>query len=151
MVMLGFGFSLMLETLQLIFMVGALMWMTCSSIPLALPWISGYRFRPVGPGQHKTQEVDEVKQIGDKVSYVRNLCKGQLLLPGLAVLSLGLGAGSMYLSVARAGQGGLNTGAFGFASIAAAFMGMWFGLLSFTEKERNYILAKLVSVSAWCR
>ena len=103
----------------------------------------------MGPGQHKTQEVDEVKQIGDKVSYVRNpFARNSYYCLGLAVLSLGLGAGSMYLSVARAGQGGLNTGPFGFASIAAAFMGMWFGLLSFTEKERNYILAKIgISIS----
>ena len=90
-----------------------------------------------------------MKYVGDKVSYVRNpFARNSYYCLGLAILSLGLGAGSMYLSVARAGQGGLNTGAWGFASIAAALMGMWFGLLSFTEKERNYILAKIgISIS----
>ena len=85
-----------------------------------------------------------MKQIGDKVSYVRNpFARNSYYCLGLAILSLGLGAGSMYLSVARAGQGGLNTGAWGFASIMAALMGLWYGLLSFREKERNYILAKI--------
>ena len=85
-----------------------------------------------------------MKQIGDKVSYVRNpFAKNGYYCLALAVLSLALGGAGMYLSVASAGQGGLNTGALGFSSIAAALMGLWYGVCSFTEKDRNYILAKI--------
>ena len=54
-----------------------------------------------------------------------------------------LGALSMYFSVRNAGQGGLNTGAYGFSSMAAAIMGLWYGILSFTEDDCNYILARI--------
>lgn len=85
-----------------------------------------------------------MKQIGDKVSYVRNpFARNSYYCLVLAVVSLALAGASMYLSVIRAGQGGLNTGALGFSSIVAAIMGMWYALLSFAEKERNYILAKI--------
>lgn len=97
-----------------------------------------------------------MRQIGDKVSYVKiHFARNSYYCLGLAIISLALGAGSMYLSVSAGGQGGLNTGALGFSSISAALMGMWFGLLSFAEKERNYILAKigigaaLVQVIVW--
>ena len=54
----------------------------------------------------------------------------------------------MCLSVTRAGQGGLNTGAYGFSSLVAALMGLWYGVRSFMEKDRNYILAKIgISIS----
>lgn len=90
-----------------------------------------------------------MKQIGDKVSYVRiPFAKNSYYCLSLALISLGLASASMYLSVSMAGQGGLNTGAAGFSSIAAALMGMWYGLLSFGEKDRNYILAKIgISIS----
>lgn len=85
-----------------------------------------------------------MKQVGDKVSYVRHpFARSSYHCLVLAVLSLALAGASMYLSVSTAGQGGLNTGAFGFASIAAALMGVWYGLRSLREKERNYILAKI--------
>ena len=85
-----------------------------------------------------------MKQIGDKVSYVRNPFAGNSYYSlVLALAGLALGAASMYLSVSSAGQGGMNTGALGFSSIAAALMGIWFGAVSFAEKDRNYILAKI--------
>ena len=53
-----------------------------------------------------------MRQIGDKVSYVRNpFARNSYYCLTLAVLGLALGTASMYLSVARAGQGGLKTGA----------------------------------------
>ena len=79
-----------------------------------------------------------MKYVGDKVSYVRNpFARNSYYCLVLAVLSLALAGTSMYLSVSQAGQGGLNTGALGFASIMAALMGLWYGLLSFREKERT--------------
>ena len=115
-VMFGFVFSLMLETLQLVFKVGSF-------------------------------DVDDMllnTWVGDKVSYVRNpFARNSYYCLTLAVLGLALGTASMYLSVARAGQGGLNTGAYGFSSLVAALMGLWYGVRSFMEKDRNYILAKI--------
>lgn len=85
-----------------------------------------------------------MKHVGDKISYVRHpFARNSYYCLVLAVLSFLLGGVSMYLSVARAGQGNLNTGAYGFSSIVAAVVGLWFGLQAFGEKESNYILAKI--------
>ena len=73
----------------------------------------------------------------------KSFCKEQFLLSGSGIASLLLGALSMYFSVKNAGQGGLNTGAYGFSSMAAAIMGLWYGILSFTEDDCNYILARI--------
>ena len=59
-----------------------------------------------------------MRQVGDKVSYVSN-------------------------PFARNSYYCLNTGAYGFSSLAAALMGLWYGVRSFMEKDRNYILAKI--------
>lgn len=85
-----------------------------------------------------------MKQIGKKVSYVKHpFAKNSYFSFGLGLVSLMLAAAAMYLSVSTAGNGALNTGAYGFSSILMAIMGLWFGFLSFREKERNYILAKM--------
>lgn len=101
------------------------------------------------PVQIEKKEAFTLRQVGDKVSYVRNpFARNSYYCLVLAVLGLALGAASMYLSVAMAGQGGLNTGAYGFSSLAAALMGLWYGVRSFMEKDRNYILAKIgISIS----
>ena len=86
-----------------------------------------------------------MRQIGNKVSYVKNpFAKNSFYCLGLGIASLLLGALSMYFSVKNAGQGGLNTGAYGFSSMAAAIMGLWYGILSFTEDDCNYILAGII-------
>ena len=80
-----------------------------------------------------------MRQIGNKVSYVKNpLAKNSFYCLGLGIVSLLLGALSMYFSVRNAGQG-----AYGFSSMAAAIMGLWYGILSFTEDDCNYILARI--------
>ena len=78
-----------------------------------------------------------MRQIGNKVSYVKNpLAKNSFYCLGLGIVSLLLGALSMYFSVR-------NAGAYGFSSMAAAIMGLWYGILSFTEDDCNYILARI--------
>lgn len=73
----------------------------------------------------------------------KSFAKNSFYCLGLGIASLLLGALSMYFSVKNAGQGGLNTGAYGFSSMAAAIMGLWYGILSFTEDDCNYILARI--------
>lgn len=97
-----------------------------------------------------------MKYVGNKVSYIRHpFARNSYWSLGLGAVSLGLTAASMALSVVNGGQGGLVTGALGFSGIAAALMGFWFSFLSFGEKEKNYMLAKigtglcLVAVIFW--
>ena len=94
-----------------------------------------------------------MRQIGDKVSYVRNpFARNSYYCLTLAVLGLALGTASMCLSVTRAGQGGLNTGAYGFSSLVAALMGLWYRWCAHLWKRyRNYILAKIRNqYLRWC-
>ena len=85
-----------------------------------------------------------MRQVGNKISYVRNpFARQSFFCLRLGILALGLGTFSIYLSLKGAGQGGLNTGAYGFSSIVAAAAGLWYGILSFTEDNCNYILAKI--------
>lgn len=85
-----------------------------------------------------------MKYVGDKVSYIRHpFAKNSYFSLGLGLVCMLLTTSTMILSVRNAGQGGLITGALGFSSIIAAVMGIWFGLISFMEKEKNYILAKI--------
>jgi hypothetical protein len=85
-----------------------------------------------------------LKVVGDKVSYVKNpFAKNSFYCLGLAAVALSLGIASLYLSVSKAGQGGLNTGALGFSSLAFSLVGIWYGFLSFGEKECNYLLARI--------
>lgn len=85
-----------------------------------------------------------MKYVGNKVSYIRHpFARNSYWSLGLSVVCLALTVASMTLSVSSAGQGGLITGALGFSGIAAALMGFWYSFLSFREKEKNYILAKI--------
>ena len=85
-----------------------------------------------------------MKYVGDKVSYIRHpFAKNSYFSLGLGLVCMLLATGTMIVSVRNAGQAGLITGALGFSSIVAAVMGIWFGFISFMEKEKNYILAKI--------
>ncbi len=85
-----------------------------------------------------------MKYVGNKVSYIRHpFARNSYWSLMMAVICLALTVASMTLSVRNAGQGGLITGALGFSGIAAALMGFWYSFLSFREKEKNYILAKI--------
>lgn len=62
---------------------------------------------------------------------------------GLTSAGLLLLLAGMAVAVNSNGQAGLNIGAFGFLSIIFNLFGIWYGLISFLEKERNYLLARL--------
>lgn len=79
-----------------------------------------------------------------RVSYVKKpLAKRSVMaaiLTGAALCLFGTGT---YLSVKSQGQAPLNVAAVMFCSLIVALFGVWYGLISFLEKEKNYILAKV--------
>ena len=90
-----------------------------------------------------------MKLVGNRVSYLRNpFAKNSFFCLGFAAAALLLAAASLYLSVRAAGQGGANTGALGFSSIVACGFCIRWGIRSFGEKEKNYILAKIGTLAA---
>ena len=85
-----------------------------------------------------------MKKKGDMISYIRHpFARNSYWNLGLGVLGLLLAGTAVVFSVQNAGNGGLITGALGFSSIASAIMGLWYGLKSFLEREKNYLLAKI--------
>lgn len=85
-----------------------------------------------------------MKYVGNKVSYIRHpFARSSYWSLALGIICLALTVASMTLSVKNGGRGGLVTGALGFSGIAAALTGLWFSFLSFREKEKNYILARI--------
>ncbi len=137
----GFTWSLILETLQLIFKVGSF-----DVDDLFLNTLgAAFGFGCYCFGTAVTlQEENTLRQIGNKVSYVKNpLAKNSFYCLGLGIVSPSFRCLKYVFSVRNAGQGGLNTGAYGFSSMAAAIMGLWYGILSFTEDDCNYILARI--------
>lgn len=85
-----------------------------------------------------------MKYVGNKISYVRHpFAKNGFFSFGLGLLSLGLAAAPIVLSVRGGGQGGMVIGALGFSSIAFGIMGLWYSFLAFREQEKNYIFARI--------
>ncbi|MBS6642558.1 MAG: calcium:proton exchanger [Clostridiaceae bacterium] len=79
-----------------------------------------------------------------RVSYVKKpLAKRSFMSIGLAAAGLCLFAAGMYLSIKNQGQAPLNVAAMVFCSLILNLVGVWYGALSFLEKEKNYILAKV--------
>ncbi|MDD3252568.1 MAG: hypothetical protein PHV18_08415 [Lachnospiraceae bacterium] len=82
-------------------------------------------------------------QKNKKISYIRKpfakKSRGALVL---AVVALVCCVCSLMISVHMQGQGGINMAAWGFSSIVFSVLALWYGGLSFLEKEMNYILAK---------
>lgn len=62
---------------------------------------------------------------------------------GLSGAGLVLFLASMGLGIAGQGNPGLNAGACGLCSLVVSGIGLWYGLLSFLEKERNYLLGRI--------
>lgn len=79
-----------------------------------------------------------------RISYVKKpMARRSLMAIGLSGAGLFLLLGGMTVSVNSNGQAGLNIGAVGFCSILFNILGMWYGVISFLEKEKNYLLARL--------
>lgn len=80
----------------------------------------------------------------NKISYIRKpLAKRSF--PALALSAVGLllfGIG-IWAGIRTKGQIPLNAAAVGFSSILFSAVGLWYGAISFLEKEKNYILARV--------
>lgn len=95
--------------------------------------------------KRKEKNAREAKAIMPaRVSYVKKpFARNSLYSIGLAsagLLLLGLG---VYGAVRAQGQAGLHVGALGFSSLLAGIAALWYGVGSLSEKDKNYILAKI--------
>ena len=79
-----------------------------------------------------------------KMSYIRKpFAKRSFLSLGLAAGALALGVLGIASSVITAGQAQLNVAAVCFCSLVIAIVSIVYGVLSFFEKEKKYILSKI--------
>lgn len=79
-----------------------------------------------------------------RVSYVKKpLAKRSFMSAILVVAGLCLFLTGMYISIKNQGQAPLNVAAMVFCSLILNLVGVWYGAISFLEKEKNYILAKV--------
>ncbi|WP_124068265.1 calcium:proton exchanger [Clostridium sp. E02] len=85
-----------------------------------------------------------------KVSYIRkSFAKGSFLSLGLAIGALVLGIVGIISSVITAGQAQMNVGAVCFCSLLISFFSLFYGVFSFFEREKKYILTKIgISIDA---
>jgi len=78
------------------------------------------------------------------VSYIRkSFAKRSFLCLGLAVGALALGIIGIISSVMAEGQAQLNVAAVCFCSMLISIVSMVYGVFSFFEKEKKYILSKI--------
>lgn len=85
-----------------------------------------------------------MERIGNKVSYIRKpIAKYSYVAAGLAAVSLILAVAAVGLSYYMQGNAPLNAGAMGLCSMIMAISSIVYGIFSFFEKEKNYLLAKI--------
>lgn len=79
-----------------------------------------------------------------RVSYIRkSFAKRSFLCLGLAAGALALGMIGIISSVMAEGQAQLNVAAVCFCSMLISIVSMVYGVFSFFEKEKKYILSKI--------
>jgi hypothetical protein len=79
-----------------------------------------------------------------RVSYIRKpFAKRSFLSLGLAVGALVLGIIGIISSVMAEGQAQLNVAAVCFCSLLISIFSLVYGVLSFFEREKKYILSKI--------
>ncbi|GLB32488.1 hypothetical protein LAD12857_44110 [Lacrimispora amygdalina] len=85
-----------------------------------------------------------------KVSYIRKpYAKKSFLSLGLALGALALGVLGISSAAITAGQAQLNVAAVCFCSMLISIFSLFYGVLSFFEKEKKYILSKIgIGISA---
>lgn len=90
-----------------------------------------------------------MERIGNKISYIRKpLARYSFVSAGLAVSCYVLGVIAVALSYRNQGDAPLVAAALGLCSIIAGCSSIAYGIFSFFEKEKNYILAKICLVAS---
>ena len=90
-----------------------------------------------------------MEKIGNKVSYIRKpLSKYSFVAAGLIAACYIFGFFAIALSYQSQGNASLNAAALGLCSIVTAVSSIAYGIFSFFEKEKNYVLAKVSLVLA---
>lgn len=90
-----------------------------------------------------------MERIGNKISYIRKpLAKYSFVAVGLIAACYVFGAVAVYLSYQNQGDAPMTAAALGLCSILTALSSIAYGVFSFFEKEKNYILAKICLVLA---
>lgn len=90
-----------------------------------------------------------MERIGNKVSYIRKPpAKYSFVAAGLIAASYVFGIIAVMLSYNSQGNGPLSAAALGLCSILTAISSIAYGIFSFFEKEKNYLLAKICLVFA---
>lgn len=98
--------------------------------------------------KRKEQNIREQKEAAaNRVSYVRKpIARRSLYSLGFLVIAVALGAYGIYGGVMTNGQAALNSAAFGLCSILFGASALWYGIISFLEEEKNYIIARITVV-----
>ena len=90
-----------------------------------------------------------MERIGNKVSYIRKpLAKYSFVSLGLVVTSYLFGILAVTLSYQNQGNAPMSAAALALCSIVTAVSSIVYGVFSFCEKEKNYLLAKVCLVLA---
>lgn len=84
--------------------------------------------------QHKQRRISYIKKPIARRSIIA------ILLAAAAFLCTGVSLG---ISVNAQGSGGVEVACWAVWGIANAAFSLWYGLLSFMEKEKNYVLTKI--------
>lgn len=90
-----------------------------------------------------------MERIGNKVSYIRKpLAQYSFVSLGLIVAAYVFGVIAVALSYQSMGDAPMTAAALGLCSIVTTISAIVYGIFSFFEKEKNYILAKVCLVFA---
>ena len=90
-----------------------------------------------------------MERIGNKISYIRKpLAKYSFVSAGLVVAAYVFAVVSVALSYQARGNVPMVSAALGLCSILTAISSLVYGVFSFFEKEKNYILARICLIAA---
>lgn len=88
------------------------------------------------------REMKSTEQI--RVSYVKKpLARRSLMSIGLAFVGMLLFLVGILMAIRARGQAELYVAAIGFCSMLLSAVAVFYGVISYMEKEKNYILAKI--------
>lgn len=90
-----------------------------------------------------------MERIGNKVSYIKKpLAKYSFVAAGLTVAAYIFAAAAVMLSYQAQGDAPLAAAALGLCSILTSISSIVYGIFSFFEKEKNYLLARICLAAA---